>query len=62
MPGKYKTILIRKNAKLAAKRGIKRFRIIKQGNELLRVAVTKKSGLRGGHTIIVSKLKRIKNN
>lgn len=59
MHKKYKIIPIRKNAKLAAERGIKRYRIIRQDNELLRVAITKKPGPKGGHTIIVSRLKKI---
>lgn len=57
MVKKYKVIPIRKNVKLAAERGILRYRVIKHSGELLRVAVTKKPGPRGGHTIIVAKLK-----
>ena len=60
MVKKYKVFPIKKNVKLAAERGIKRYRIMKQENELLRVAITKKPGPRGGHTIIVSKLNEIK--
>ncbi len=61
MPKNYRAVPIRKNAKLAAKRGILRYRVIKHDNELIRVAITKKPGPRGGKTIIVAKLKEIKN-
>lgn len=60
MPRNYRTVPIRKNAKLAVKRGILRYKIIKKDSELLRVAITKKFGPRGGRTIVVSKLKKIK--
>lgn len=60
MAKKYKIIPIKKNAKLALERGVLRYRVIKQENELLRVAITKKPGPRGGHTLIVSKLKEKK--
>ncbi len=60
MPKNYRTVPIRKNAKLAIKRGILRYKIIKRSNELLRVAITKKFGPLGGKTLVVAKLKKLK--
>lgn len=56
MAKRYKSIPIKKNARLAAKRGIKYYRVVRQDGELLRVAITKKPGPRGGYTIVVAKL------
>ncbi len=60
MVKRYRAIPIAKNAKAAAERGILRYRVIRHEGELLRVAITKKPGPHGGHTIIVAKLKEIK--